>query len=49
MPGDTWIGNACVIDHDHAAVVYAPRTFTNHPDMMLGEPSPRSSISTKEW
>ncbi|MFD8736693.1 SGNH/GDSL hydrolase family protein [Streptomyces sp. NPDC059618] len=36
MPGDTWIGNACVIDHAHAAVVYAPRTFTNHPDMMLG-------------
>ncbi|MFD8218340.1 SGNH/GDSL hydrolase family protein [Streptomyces sp. NPDC059697] len=36
MPGDTWIGNQCVIDHDHAAVVYAPRTFTNHPDMMLG-------------
>ncbi|WP_392965953.1 SGNH/GDSL hydrolase family protein [Streptomyces sp. LN245] len=36
MPSDTWIGNQCVIDHDHAAVVYAPRTFTNHPDMMLG-------------
>ncbi|WP_326844471.1 SGNH/GDSL hydrolase family protein (plasmid) [Streptomyces sp. NBC_01558] len=36
MPGDTWIGNQCAIDHDHAAVVYAPRTFTNHPDMMLG-------------
>lgn len=36
MPADSWIGNQCVIDHDHAAVVYAPRTFTNKPDLMQG-------------
>ncbi|MFJ9483513.1 Tat pathway signal protein [Streptomyces mirabilis] len=36
MPADTWIGNQCVIDHNHAAVAYAPRTFTNHQDTMLG-------------
>jgi hypothetical protein len=36
MPADTWIGNSCVIDPGHAAVAYAPRTFTNHQDMMLG-------------
>ncbi|MGW7007884.1 golvesin C-terminal-like domain-containing protein [Streptomyces sp. NPDC054933] len=36
MPADTWIGNQCLIDHDHAAVAYAPRAFTNHPDTMLG-------------
>lgn len=36
MPADSWIGNSCVIDHAHAAVVYAPRTFTNKPDLMQG-------------
>ncbi|MEU0787705.1 Tat pathway signal protein [Streptomyces sp. NPDC006173] len=36
MPADSWIGNQCVIDHDHAAVVYAPRSFTNKPDLMQG-------------
>jgi len=36
MPADSWIGNSCVIDRDHAAVVYAPRTFTNEPDLMQG-------------
>ncbi|MFC8349559.1 SGNH/GDSL hydrolase family protein [Streptomyces sp. NPDC057280] len=36
MPADTWIGNECVMDRSHAAVVYAPRTFTNHQDLMLG-------------
>lgn len=25
LPADSWIGNQCVMDHDHAAVVYAPR------------------------
>ncbi|MFE2559781.1 SGNH/GDSL hydrolase family protein [Streptomyces sp. NPDC059352] len=36
MPADSWIGNKCVIDRDHAAVVYAPRSFTNRPDLMQG-------------
>ncbi|WP_200804559.1 carbohydrate-binding protein [Actinacidiphila paucisporea] len=36
LPADTWIGNSCVIDPSHAAVAYAPRTFTNHEDLMLG-------------
>nr|WP_260611459.1 hypothetical protein [Streptomyces sp. WAC04770] len=36
MPADSWIGNLCVMDRDHAAVVYAPRTFTNKPDLMQG-------------
>lgn len=36
MPADTWIGNACVMDRDHVAAVYAPRTFTNKPDLMQG-------------
>ncbi|WP_307795491.1 Tat pathway signal protein [Actinacidiphila acididurans] len=36
MPADTWIGNSCVIDATHAAVAYAPRTFTNQQDLMLG-------------
>ncbi|MGW3836348.1 SGNH/GDSL hydrolase family protein [Streptomyces microflavus] len=36
MPADTWIGNACVMDSDHVAAVYAPRTFTNKPDLMQG-------------
>ncbi|MEU9439465.1 GDSL-type esterase/lipase family protein [Streptomyces sp. NPDC048304] len=36
MPADSWIGNQCVMDHTHAAVAYAPRTFTNKPDLMQG-------------
>ncbi|WP_393078784.1 hypothetical protein [Streptomyces sp. LN704] len=36
MPADSWIGNQCLMDHAHAAVVYAPRTFTNKPDLMQG-------------
>ncbi len=36
MPADTWIGNACVMDREHVAAVYAPRTFTNKPDLMQG-------------
>jgi hypothetical protein len=36
VPADTWIGNSCVLDDHHAAVVYAPRTFTNKPDLMMG-------------
>ncbi|SEO39793.1 golvesin C-terminal-like domain-containing protein [Actinacidiphila rubida] len=36
MPADTWIGNQCLIDPSHAAVVYAPRTFADHEDLMLG-------------
>ncbi len=36
MPADSWIGNECVMDRTHAAVVYAPRTFTNKPDLMQG-------------
>ncbi|CAL9326333.1 hypothetical protein SUDANB51_00514 [Streptomyces sp. enrichment culture] len=36
LPADTWIGNQCVMDGHHAAVAYAPRTFTNHQDTMLG-------------
>ncbi|WP_229924859.1 SGNH/GDSL hydrolase family protein [Streptomyces sulfonofaciens] len=32
---DTWIGNACVTESgSYAAVAYAPRTFTNKPDLM---------------
>ncbi|ARF74074.1 NocE [Kitasatospora albolonga] len=32
---DTWIGNACVTESgDRALVAYAPRTFTNKPDLM---------------
>ncbi|MEV2255869.1 transglycosylase SLT domain-containing protein [Streptomyces sp. NPDC050147] len=32
---DTWVGNACVTGSGkHAAVAYAPRTFTNKPDLM---------------
>ncbi|MFJ4147845.1 NocE [Streptomyces galbus] len=32
---DTWIGNACVTGSGaFAAVAYAPRTFTNKPDLM---------------
>ncbi|MFJ8728652.1 Tat pathway signal protein [Streptomyces bauhiniae] len=36
LPADLWIGNQCVMDDHHAAVVYAPRTFTNKPDLMMG-------------
>ncbi|MFJ4534368.1 hypothetical protein ACIP39_00085 [Streptomyces tibetensis] len=36
MPADSWIGNQCLMDRDHAAVVYAPRTFTNKPDLFQG-------------
>ncbi|MEV0416390.1 Tat pathway signal protein [Streptomyces sp. NPDC050448] len=36
LPADSWIGNQCVMDHDHAAVVYAPRAFVNKPDLMQG-------------
>ncbi|WP_327712821.1 SGNH/GDSL hydrolase family protein [Streptomyces sp. NBC_00464] len=32
---DTWIGNACITGSGtYAAVAYAPRTFTNKPDLM---------------
>ncbi|KOU19825.1 NocE [Streptomyces sp. WM6349] len=32
---DTWIGNACLTQSGtHAAVAYAPRTFTNKPELM---------------
>ncbi|MFJ5590793.1 hypothetical protein ACIQCG_13665 [Streptomyces noursei] len=36
MPADSWIGNQCVMDNDHIAAVYAPRAFTNKPDLMQG-------------
>ncbi|MEV5441496.1 SGNH/GDSL hydrolase family protein [Streptomyces sp. NPDC052644] len=36
MPADAWVGNACVMDREHIAAVYAPRTFTNKPDLMQG-------------
>ncbi|MGW4436614.1 SGNH/GDSL hydrolase family protein [Streptomyces sp. NPDC004596] len=36
MPADSWIGNQCLMDRSHAAVVYAPRGFTNKPDLMQG-------------
>ncbi|MEU6541486.1 SGNH/GDSL hydrolase family protein [Streptomyces sp. NPDC047000] len=36
MPADSWIGNQCQMDRDHVAAVYAPRTFTNKPDLMQG-------------
>ncbi|MET8485939.1 SGNH/GDSL hydrolase family protein [Streptomyces tendae] len=36
MSADTWIGNQCVMDASHVAAVYAPRTFTNKPDLMQG-------------
>ncbi|MGW7280953.1 golvesin C-terminal-like domain-containing protein [Streptomyces sp. NPDC054844] len=32
---DTWIGNACLTESgNRAAVAYAPRTFTNEPELM---------------
>ncbi|WP_043266832.1 hypothetical protein [Streptomyces sp. CT34] len=34
MPADSWTGNQCVMDRDHVAAVYAPRAFTNKPDLM---------------
>ncbi|MFH9426063.1 hypothetical protein [Streptomyces sp. NPDC017529] len=36
MPADSWIGNQCVMDDSHVAAVYAPRSFTNKPDLMQG-------------
>ncbi|MHC0431130.1 SGNH/GDSL hydrolase family protein [Streptomyces sp. O3] len=36
MGAGMWIGNECSIDADHTAAVYAPRTFTNKPDLMQG-------------
>ncbi|MFD8687186.1 SGNH/GDSL hydrolase family protein [Streptomyces sp. NPDC059651] len=36
VSADTWIGNQCVMDASHAAVVYAPRSFVNKPDLMQG-------------
>ncbi|WP_051855113.1 SGNH/GDSL hydrolase family protein [Streptomyces sp. NRRL B-1347] len=36
MPADSWIGNQCVMDDSHVAAVYAPRAFTNKPDLMQG-------------
>ncbi|KUM96606.1 hypothetical protein AQI88_11380 [Streptomyces cellostaticus] len=36
LTADSWIGNQCVMDRDHVAAVYAPRTFTNKPDLMQG-------------
>lgn len=36
VSADTWIGNQCVMDADHIAAVYAPRSFTNEPDLMQG-------------
>ncbi|WP_445281912.1 golvesin C-terminal-like domain-containing protein [Streptomyces sp. DSM 118148] len=33
---DTWIGNACVTGSGkYAAIAYAPRTFTNNPELMV--------------
>lgn len=33
---DSWIGNACLTDSGrHAAIAYAPRTFTNDPELMV--------------
>lgn len=35
FPADSWIGNACVTGSGrHAVVAYAPRTFTNEPELM---------------
>lgn len=36
LGADSWIGNQCSMDSDHVAVVYAPRSFTNKPDLMQG-------------
>ncbi|MEV0281796.1 SGNH/GDSL hydrolase family protein [Streptomyces sp. NPDC050610] len=36
VSADSWIGNACAMDQDHAAAVYAPRSSTNKPDLMQG-------------
>ncbi|MGW2651938.1 GDSL-type esterase/lipase family protein, partial [Streptomyces sp. NPDC001393] len=36
LPADSWIGNQCLMDRDHVAAVYAPRSFTNKPDLMQG-------------
>ncbi|NUP41703.1 MAG: Tat pathway signal protein [Streptomyces sp.] len=31
---DLWTGNYCLADRSHAVVVYAPRAFTNHQELM---------------
>ncbi|WP_432190550.1 SGNH/GDSL hydrolase family protein [Streptomyces sp. Tue6028] len=31
---DLWLGNYCIPDRSHAVVVYAPRGFTNHEELM---------------
>ncbi|MEV5240868.1 hypothetical protein AB0K89_17455 [Streptomyces cinnamoneus] len=36
VSADSWIGNQCLMDRDHVATVYAPRSFTNKPDLMQG-------------
>ncbi|MFD6552755.1 hypothetical protein [Streptomyces sp. NPDC058398] len=36
LTADSWIGNQCALDADHVAAVYAPRSFTNKPDLMQG-------------
>ncbi|MFE5741319.1 SGNH/GDSL hydrolase family protein [Streptomyces celluloflavus] len=36
MPADSWVGNQCVMDDSHVAAVYAPRAFTNKPELMQG-------------
>ncbi|WP_426570352.1 hypothetical protein [Streptomyces canus] len=35
MSADTWIGNVCVMDREHVAAVYAPRTFTNKTSFLM--------------
>ncbi|MEU6406009.1 hypothetical protein [Streptomyces sp. NPDC046985] len=36
LPAGTWIGNQCVMDDHRAAVAYAPRTFADKSDLMMG-------------
>ncbi|MFD0417494.1 SGNH/GDSL hydrolase family protein [Streptomyces sp. NPDC127108] len=36
IPADSWIGNQCAMDDSHVAAVYAPRAFTNKPNLMQG-------------
>ena len=36
VPAESWIGNQCSMDGSHVAVAYAPRSFTNKPDLMQG-------------
>lgn len=46
LEADAWIGNACVTGSGRrAVVVYAPRTFTNKPQLMARGPSRRSLTS----